>query len=79
MRGNNVSYEDINREEINFGKNNFLEIVRRKAITEDGEREFISISRGFYAPDGSKRYKKGNRVSVPVGSVDELIEVLGRI
>ena len=53
-----VEFETIKQEEIKFGKNNFLEIARKKAISEEGENEFIAISRGFFLPDGSKRFKK---------------------
>ena len=53
-----VEFETLKSEEIKFGRNNFLEIARKKAIAESGENEFISISRGFFAPDGTKRFKK---------------------
>ena len=35
-----------------------MEVARKKAITEDGESEFISVSRGYFLPDGSERFKK---------------------
>ncbi len=53
-----VEFKTMKAEEIKFGKNNFLEIARKKAIAEEGENEFIAISRGFYLPDGTKRFKK---------------------
>ena len=56
--GGRVEFQTIKAEEVKFGKNNFLEIARKKAITEDGENEFIAISRGFFLPDGTKRFKK---------------------
>jgi len=54
-----VEYETIKSEEMTFGNNgnNFIEVARKKAITEQGEREFISISRGFVL-NGQKRYQK---------------------
>lgn len=55
-----VEFKVIKAEEIKFGRNNFLEIARKKAITEEGENEFISISRGFFLPDGTKRFKRGS-------------------
>lgn len=48
---------------IPFGKNNFLEIAKKKAITDEGVNEFISISRGYYLQDKSERFKKS--VSFP--------------
>ena len=53
-----VEFDTIKAEEIKFGKNNFLEVARKKARTEEGENEFIAISRGFFLPDGTKRFKK---------------------
>ncbi len=59
-----VEFETLKSEEIQFGSNNFLEVARKKAISEEGENEFISLARGFYTPDGSKRFKKN--FSVPL-------------
>ena len=53
-----VEFETIKAEEVPFGNNNFLEVARKRAIAEEGTNEFIAISRGFFAPDGSKRFKK---------------------
>lgn len=52
-----VEFQIIKGEEVKFGSNNFIEVARKKAVTDDGEREFTSISRGFYLPDNSKRWK----------------------
>ncbi len=59
-----VEFKILKAEEIKFGKNNFLEIARKKAITDEGENEFISISRGFYLPDGTKRFKRS--IAIPI-------------
>ena len=58
--GNNmVEFQTVKAEEVKFGKNNFLEVARTKAVVESGEdNEFIAISRGFFLPDGTKRFKK---------------------
>ncbi|MCK4757037.1 MAG: hypothetical protein KAS67_01155 [Thermoplasmata archaeon] len=53
-----VEFETLSSEKVNFGRNNFLEIARKKAKTDDGDNEFISVSRGYYLPDGSERFKK---------------------
>ena len=53
-----VEFETLKAEEVKFGKNNFLEVARKKAKAEDSENEFIAISRGFFLPDGTKRFKK---------------------
>lgn len=53
-----VEFETIKTVEIGFGNSNFIEIARKKAITEKGENEFISLSRGFYILNKEKRYRK---------------------
>lgn len=53
-----VEFETLKLEEKKFGNNNFIEVARKKAITNEGENEFISISRGFFAKDGTRKYKK---------------------
>ncbi len=52
-----VKYDTIKAEEIKFGRNNFIEVSRKKASTDNGDVEFVSIARGFYLPDGQKGYK----------------------
>ena len=52
MAEGSVEFQTIKSEEIKFGKNNFLELARKKAITPEGENEFLAISRGFFLPDG---------------------------
>jgi hypothetical protein len=42
---------------VKFGKNSFIEISKRKVITPVGENEFIAVSRGYYLPDKSKRWR----------------------
>ena len=53
-----VEFETVRAEKINFGRNNFIEIARKKAIAANGTNEFISISRGYYLPDETERFKK---------------------
>lgn len=71
-----VEFETIKSEDIKFGRNSFIEIARKKAKTEEGENEFISISKGFFLPDGAKRYSRGKNVSVPNDS--EVIVALAK-
>lgn len=53
-----VEFETLRAEKVNFGRNNFIEVARKKAVAENGTNEFISISRGYYLPDESERFKK---------------------
>jgi len=75
-----VEFKDKKVEEIEFGRNSFIEIARKVAVTEEGENEFISISRGFYLPDGNKRYKKRN-VSLPADAdlIKKLTKALDKV
>ncbi len=68
MEGSNdskkpIEYVMISSEVVDFGKNNFIEVARKKAITDKGETEFISLSRGYYQKDRSKRFKSS--ISIP--------------
>jgi len=58
-----VEFITISADKVNFGKNNFIEVARKKAVSEDGENEFISLTRGYYLPDGTERFKKS--ITVP--------------
>lgn len=53
-----VEFETIRSEKINFGRNNFLEVARKRATTPEGTNEFISLSRGYYLPDKTERFKR---------------------
>lgn len=57
-RNVDVQFETIKAEKVNFGRNNFLEIARKRAKTSDGTNEFISVSRGYYLPDKTERFKR---------------------
>jgi len=57
-----VDFETIKAEKKEFGKSNFIEVARKKAKTEEGTNEFISISRGYYK-DGMERFKKS--ITIP--------------
>ena len=73
-----VEFETKKSEEIKFGRNSFLEVARKVAKTDEGENEFISISKGFFLPDGTKRFAKGKNVSLPA-SEPEVLEKLADI
>ncbi|RLI53791.1 MAG: hypothetical protein DRO93_13290 [Candidatus Thorarchaeota archaeon] len=52
-----VEFKTLKSKEIKFGRNSFIEVSKRKVSTPVGEKEFIAISRGFYLPDNSKRWR----------------------
>ncbi len=60
-----VEFKTVKEETVELKGNNFLEIARKIAVTDEGENEFISLSKGFFAQDNSKRFSRGKNVSVP--------------
>ena len=67
-----VEFETIKAEEVPFGNNNFIEVARKRAIAPEGTNEFVAISRGFFAPDGTKRFKK----SFTIPDAPEVVEFI---
>ena len=49
-----VEFETINSEDVKFGNNNFIEVSVKKAISEEGENVFFSLSRGFFTQEGER-------------------------
>ena len=52
-----VEFETLKSKEVKFGRNSFIEISKRRVITPVGENEFVAISRGYYLPDETKRWR----------------------
>ncbi len=68
QKDRNVRFETVNSVIKEFGQNNFIELSRGKAITGDGENEFLTIARGYFRHNFEKDeperiYKK--RVTIP--------------
>ncbi len=74
-----VTFETLKSEEIKFGNSNFLEVARKKAISEDGENEFLSISRGFFSPTGEKRYRKSFTIPLNDEVIDFVVKTLKKV
>lgn len=67
-----VEFKTLESDEIEFGENEFIEIARKKAVSEEGENEFVSLARGFFTEDGDRRYK--SNFSVPMD--DEVVDFI---
>ena len=74
-----VEFETIQTKEVKFGNNKFLEVARKIAKTPEGENEFISISKGFIAPTGQKRFKNALGFPAEKEIIDALVDALGSI
>lgn len=71
-----VEFETLKSEEIEFGDDDFIQVARKKAISGDGENEFISLTRGFYTEDGNRRFKTNFSVPEDEDVVEFLVEHL---
>lgn len=74
-----VEYETIEAEEIKFGRNNFIEVAKKRAISEEGETEFVSISRGYYLDDGSKKWKASIALPQEEDKRMEIADIIKRL
>tara|TARA_Y100000034_G_scaffold136947_1_gene217485 strand:- start:1550 stop:1783 length:234 start_codon:yes stop_codon:yes gene_type:complete len=74
-----VEFKTLSSEDVKFGKNNFIEVARKVAISDEGENEFISMSRGFFTPEGEKRYSRGKNIALPVDkdTLKKIAELIG--
>ncbi len=74
-----AEFETIEAREVKFGNNKFLEVARKKVKTPEGESEIISLSKGFFAQTGQKRFKSSFGFPADKDTVDGLIEALQSI
>ena len=74
-----VEFETIKAEYVKFGRNNFIEIARKKAIGDNGDREFVSIARGYYLPDESKRWKASITLPDEKEKIEDIVKLLKSI
>lgn len=74
-----VEFETIKSEEIKFGNSKFIEVARKKAVSETGENTFISLSSGFITQDGEKRYRKSFTVPIDDAVIDFIAENLKKV
>lgn len=76
-----VTFETSKFETIDFGTKKFIEIALKKAITEQGENEFMSISRGFYYGDTKDNKRYTDSIAMPRDKqfIDKLAKALMKI
>ncbi len=74
-----VQFETLKSKEINIGRNNFIEVARRKAVSDKGENEFLSISRGFVTDQGEKRYLKSFTIPLKDEVIDFIVTALKEV
>jgi hypothetical protein len=54
-----VEFETLESEEIEFGRNNFIQVTRKRAIPDEGEpNQFVGLTRGYFTEDGERRFRR---------------------
>jgi hypothetical protein len=74
-----VEFETLKSEEIEFGGNNFIEVARKKAVSEDGENEFLSLTRGYFTSEGDRRYKSNFSIPLNEDVLEFVVEHLPKM
>lgn len=69
-----MEYETLVSEYVDYGRNKFLE-VSKKRVSSDGTI-FMNISKGFYTPEGERRYQRGIGFPNEKEVIDSLLEKL---
>ncbi|MFC2154742.1 hypothetical protein ACFLRC_04605 [Candidatus Altiarchaeota archaeon] len=69
-----MKYETITTHYIDYGRNKFLEISKKKILPEDNE--FINIAKGYYTPKGDRRYQRGIGFPLQEEIISDLVEKL---
>ncbi len=72
-----MEYETIASEYLDYGRNKFLEMSKKKPLPE-GE-VFLNISKGYYTPEGERRYQKGIGFPNDKEFVKQLVDKLKKI
>lgn len=71
-----VEFETLFIQEKKYGRNNFIEVARKRS--EQGF-EFISVARGWFAPDGRKRYKRAFSLPINKDVLEFTADVLTKL
>jgi len=69
-----MEYETITSEYVDYGRNKFIEISKKRVMPDNAV--FLNISKGYYTPDGEKRYQRGIGFPPEEEIVNGLIEKL---
>lgn len=65
-----TTFETIEKHETEFGNNDFIQVARKVAKSDDSSTEFIALTRGYLDAQGARRYK--TNLTIPPDS--DLIE-----
>lgn len=71
-----VEFVTIDEKEVQFGENNFFEIASKKAVTDDGDKPFVSITRGYYKDGKDKKFTKAISVPQDGKTLKKVVDIL---
>ena len=74
-----VEFITVKDKEILFGDNNFFEVAHKKAVTEDAEKHFVSITRGYFTPEKQKKFTKVISIPMEGTALTDMINALTKI
>ncbi len=72
-----MEYETLEAEYVEYGRNKFIEIAKKRIVDENAI--FINISKGYVAPNGQRRYQKSIGFQPDEDIVTGIIEKLGSV
>lgn len=71
-----VEFVTLKEEEVKFGENNFFELASKKAVTDEGDKHFISVSRGYYKDGKDKKFTKAISIPKDGETLRKVVDVL---
>lgn len=74
-----VEFITIKQKEMKFGTNNFVEVASKKAMTSEGEKPFISITRGYYTEDKQKKFTKAISLPLEEKLIDDVANAIEKV
>ena len=72
-----MEYETISSEYVDYGRNKFIEVSKKRVMPDNAV--FLNISKGYYTPEGEKRYQRGIGFPPEAEIVNGLIDKLNVI
>lgn len=74
-----TTFETIEKHETEFGNNDFLQVARKVAKSEESSTEFIAVTRGYLDSQGSRRYKTNLTIPPDPDLVEFVQEALSSV
>ena len=76
-----MEYETLFAEYVDYGRNKFIEVSKKRVVSENAI--FLNISKGYYTPNGDKRYRGSigfpPEKQIVVGLLEKLESVMSTV